>query len=171
MKARMYLHILPFIYLCVIGLPCFMPWMNICIIIDQITWGYAFSWGGSVWHFGNSGFSQVFQVNWCHSRIRSIWPTLYFTRLYHELEPSYGTSMCRVYPWISKELDSTLNRSGWPIWSIGGKLVHVDLISNISPLQWNMEVQPTSNYSLGMALQVYVKLGHVDLIGDLVVRD
>ena len=34
-------------------------------------------------------------------------------------------------------------------------------------MQWNMEVQPTSNYSLGMALQVYVKLGHVDLIGDL----
>ena len=51
------------------------------------------------------------------------------------------------------------------------KLGHIDLIRNISPMQWNMEVQPTSNYSLGMALQVYVKLGHVDLIGDLAVRD
>ena len=38
-------------------------------------------------------------------------------------------------------------------------------------MPWNMEVQPTSNYSLGMALQVYVKLGDVDLIEDLVVRD
>ena len=31
-----------------------------------------------MWHIGNSGFSQVFQVNWCHLGIRSIWPTLYF---------------------------------------------------------------------------------------------
>ena len=38
-------------------------------------------------------------------------------------------------------------------------------------MQWNMEVQPTSNYFLDMALQGYVKLGHVDLIGDLAVRD
>ena len=38
-------------------------------------------------------------------------------------------------------------------------------------MQWNMEIQPTSNYSLGMALQVYVKLGHIDLIVDLAVRD
>ena len=51
------------------------------------------------------------------------------------------------------------------------KLGHVDLIRNILPMHWNMEVQSTSNYSLGMALQVYVKLGHVDLIGDLAVRD
>ena len=95
------------LYLCVIGLPCIMPWMNTCmstcIIINQIAWGHAFH-GGSVWHIGNSGFSQVFQVNWCHLGIRSIWPTLYFilTRPYHKLEPSYGTSVCRVYPWISR---------------------------------------------------------------------
>ena len=37
-------------------------------------------------------------------------------------------------------------------------------------MQWNMEVQPTSNYSLQMALQVYVKLGHADLLRDLAVR-
>ena len=52
-----------------------------------------------------------------------------------------------------------------------GVLGHIDLIRNILPMWWNMEVQPTSNYSLQMALQVYVKLGHVDLIGDLAVRD
>ena len=51
------------------------------------------------------------------------------------------------------------------------KLGHLDLIRNISPIQWNIEVQPTSNYSLGMALQVYVKLGHADLLRDLAVRD
>ena len=51
------------------------------------------------------------------------------------------------------------------------KLGHIDLIRNISPMQWNMEVQPTSNYSLEMVIQVYVKLGHVDLIGDLAVKD
>ena len=55
--------------------------------------------------------------------------------------------------------------------ALEAKLGHIDLIRNISPMQWDMEVQPTSNYSLGMAIQVYVKLGHVDLIGDLAVRD
>ena len=29
------------------------------------------------------------------------------------------------------------------------KFGHSDLIRNILPMQWNMEVQPTSNYSLG----------------------
>ena len=51
------------------------------------------------------------------------------------------------------------------------KLGHIDLIRNIWPMQWNMEVQPTSNYFLGMALQVYIKLGHADLLRDLAVRD
>ena len=38
------------------------------------------------------------------------------------------------------------------------KLNHVDLIRNIFPMQWNMEVQPTSMYFLRMALQVYIKI-------------
>ena len=38
------------------------------------------------------------------------------------------------------------------------KIGHTDLIRNISPMWWNMEVQLTSNYSLGMALQVYIKI-------------
>ena len=38
------------------------------------------------------------------------------------------------------------------------KLGHTDLIRNISPMLWNKEVQPTSNYSLVMALQVYIKI-------------
>ena len=38
------------------------------------------------------------------------------------------------------------------------KLGHIDLIRNISHMQWNMEVQPTSNCSLEMALQVYTKI-------------
>ena len=37
------------------------------------------------------------------------------------------------------------------------KLSHINLIRNILPMQWNMEVQPTSNYFLEMALQVYIK--------------
>ena len=37
-------------------------------------------------------------------------------------------------------------------------------------MQWNMEVQPTSNYSLVMALQVYIELGHADLLRDLAVK-
>ena len=36
------------------------------------------------------------------------------------------------------------------------KLDHADLIRNILLMQWNLEVQPTSNYSLGMALQDYI---------------
>ena len=55
--------------------------------------------------------------------------------------------------------------------ALEAKLGHIDLIRNISPMQWNMEVQPTSDYSLGMALQVYIKLGHADLLRDLAVRD
>ena len=37
-------------------------------------------------------------------------------------------------------------------------------------MQWNLEVQLTSNYSLRMALQVYLELDHADLIGDLTVK-
>ena len=33
---------------------------------------------------------------------------------------------------------------------------HIDLIRNISLMQWNRKVQLTSKYSLGMALQVYL---------------
>ena len=32
------------------------------------------------------------------------------------------------------------------------KLAYIDLIRIFSPMQWNMEVQPTSNYLLEMAL-------------------
>ena len=38
------------------------------------------------------------------------------------------------------------------------ELGHIDLIRNISPMQWNMKVQPTSKYFLGMALQVYLEI-------------
>ena len=37
------------------------------------------------------------------------------------------------------------------------ELGHVDLIRNFSLMQWNLEVQLTSNYSLGMALHDYVR--------------
>ena len=33
---------------------------------------------------------------------------------------------------------------------------HTDLIRNFLLMQWNMEVQLTSNYSLGMGLQDYI---------------
>ena len=51
------------------------------------------------------------------------------------------------------------------------KLSHIDLIRNISPMQWNMEVQPTSNYSLKWPYKSILILGHADLLRDLVVRD
>ena len=38
------------------------------------------------------------------------------------------------------------------------ELDHIDLIRNILPMQWNMKVQPTSKYFLGMALQVYLQI-------------
>ena len=37
-------------------------------------------------------------------------------------------------------------------------------------MQWNLGVQPTSKYSLGMALQVYLKIGRGDLFAHLTVR-
>ena len=54
--------------------------------------------------------------------------------------------------------------------ALEAELGHNDLIRNILPMQWNLKVQPTSNYSLGMALQVYIELGHNDLLKDLSVR-
>ena len=38
------------------------------------------------------------------------------------------------------------------------KLDQGDLIKNILPMPWNMEVLLASNYSLEMALQVYIKI-------------
>ena len=38
-------------------------------------------------------------------------------------------------------------------------------------MQWNLKVQIVLNYSLGMALYVYVRLGHNDLLGDLADKD
>ena len=37
-------------------------------------------------------------------------------------------------------------------------LGHADLIRNSSLMQWNMEVQDTSNYSLGMCLHGYIEI-------------
>ena len=37
------------------------------------------------------------------------------------------------------------------------ELDHTDLIRISSLMQWSMEVQCTSNYSLGMALQEYIR--------------
>ena len=42
--------------------------------------------------------------------------------------------------------------------ALKAKLGHINLIRNISPMQWNMEVQLTSNYFLGMALHIYIKI-------------
>ena len=38
------------------------------------------------------------------------------------------------------------------------ELGHINLIRNISPMQWNRKVQLTSKYFLEMALQVYLKI-------------
>ena len=38
------------------------------------------------------------------------------------------------------------------------ELGHINLIRNISPIQWNRKVQITSKYSLEMALHVYLKI-------------
>ena len=42
--------------------------------------------------------------------------------------------------------------------ALKAKLGHVDLIKNISPMQWNRKVQLTSKYFLGIALQVYLEI-------------
>ena len=38
------------------------------------------------------------------------------------------------------------------------ELAYINLIRNILPMCWNMEVQPTSKYFLEMALRVYLKI-------------
>ena len=37
------------------------------------------------------------------------------------------------------------------------ELGHINPIRNFLLMQWNLEVQPTSNYSLEMALQVFIR--------------
>ena len=51
------------------------------------------------------------------------------------------------------------------------KLGHVDLIRNISPMQWNRKVQLTSKYSLEWPYKSILKLGHNDLFKDLACED
>ena len=50
------------------------------------------------------------------------------------------------------------------------ELADTDLIRNSLHTQWNMEVQDTSNYSLGEAYNNVSKLGHADLYRGLSVR-
>ena len=38
------------------------------------------------------------------------------------------------------------------------ELDYNDLIRNILPMLWDLKIQPISNYSLEMALQVYIKI-------------
>ena len=54
--------------------------------------------------------------------------------------------------------------------ALEAKLGDSNLIRNISPMQWNMEVQLTSNYFLEMVLQAYIKIRSSNLIADLAVR-
>ena len=42
--------------------------------------------------------------------------------------------------------------------ALQAKLDHINLIRNISPMQWNRKVQLTSKYSLGMALHFLSKI-------------
>ena len=50
------------------------------------------------------------------------------------------------------------------------KLGHIDLIRNILPMQWNMEVQPPSIIPWGWPYKSISELGHADLFRDLPVK-
>ena len=54
--------------------------------------------------------------------------------------------------------------------ALESKLGHTNLIMNFLLMQWNMEVQPTSNYSLTWCYRTIVELGHADLIRDLLLK-
>ena len=60
--------------------------------------------------------------------------------------------MYRVYPWTSRESDSTLSSQYDLFGALEIELDYANLIRNFLLMQWNMEVQPTSNYSFGIAL-------------------
>ena len=79
-------------------------------------------------------------------------------RLYCEHETSYETSGCRIHLWISRESDATLSRSRGLFQALEAELSQVNLIRNFSLMQWNLDIKSTSNYSLEMALQVYIKI-------------
>ena len=42
--------------------------------------------------------------------------------------------------------------------ALEAQLGHADLIRNFLLMQWNLEVQPTSNYSLAVPLQDYIRI-------------
>ena len=71
---------------------------------------------------------------------------------------TYGTILYRVHPWTSRESDFTLSGQDDLFEALYMELGYVNLIRNILLMQWNMEVQPTSNYFLEMALPVYLRI-------------
>ena len=48
--------------------------------------------------------------------------------------------------------------------ALEAELGHNDLIRNISPIQWNLKVQPTSIIPWGWPYRSILELGHNDLL-------
>ena len=77
---------------------------------------------------------------------------------YCEHETSYGTSISRVHQGHPEnQIPSEVGQDDL-FETLEVELGHINIISNISFMQWNLEVQPTSNYFIEMALQVYLRI-------------
>ena len=79
-------------------------------------------------------------------------------RPFHEHKISYGPACVRYTPGPTENQIPPWVGQNDPFGALEVELGHANLIRNFLLMQWNLEVQPTSNYSLAMALQDYVRI-------------
>ena len=108
--------------------------------------------------YSNSGFSGGFKGMWCLLWIRSIWPTSYLwghsVSMTHPMKPACiryipGPLENQILPYVDQDDLCEALEVEWG---------NSDLIRNFSLIQWDLEVQPTSNYFLEMCLQEYIRI-------------
>ena len=99
-----------------------------------------------------------------------IWPTPHFIGFLHEHNMTYGTSMYRVHPWTSSELNATLMGQDDLFGALETKLGHSSLIriSHLCCGIWRSNLHQIIPW--GWPYMSISTLGHDDLLGDMVVR-
>ena len=102
---------------------CYQPLTCLCpihVLLIWMSWMHEdmlFQMEGVCDTQENSGISGEYRRFWCFIRIRSIWPTFYLWSHSTNMVHSLGPVCVGVHLWTSKESDSTLSRSRWPIWN------------------------------------------------------
>ena len=133
---------------CIVSWPecmrtCFFMWGE--YVTHWEIWGFSqvFRWIGVIWELGQYDLYSLFYIL-LGLYVSTIWP----------MEPAcVGYTPGPPENWMLPQVGQDDLFEALEV-----KLGHSDLFKNISPMQRNLKVKPTSNYSLGMALQVYIKI-------------